>query len=258
MNKVIITTCVIDMSMLETSLLTLKSIRVGFPNWEIEVVDNASIEPAIPEIIKRTKAVGAKLKRIRSRVEHSEVFETELTRSRGQIVFLDSDLIFYDNCENWRFDMGLAGRVIAERWGYYTKCVSVERIHTSFLWINTEVLRDQMSKLPQNLEYAPNYFWKPQLVYFAGKRRFYDTGAMLYQAVGGVSFSEKQLDAFTHIYHGSFMPTTALPLLSDFPEDKINKITMVHKLAITNPEQLKGLWRRQDLARRTMSEKNLS
>lgn len=255
MNSVIITTCVRDHVLLETSLLTFKTVRKGFPNASILVIDNDSVNSARAIVRREAEAIGAGHVQWQQRREHAEVFSRVIKPhfdpeymkdGKGSIVFLDSDLIFYENCEGWEFPTALAGRYIPAHTSHYTKSLTSSRLHTSFLWVTPPKLREEIAGYRagdvMNLEYAPIDFFRPQIIFANdGHPVFHDTCANLYHAVGGTEFSEAQLDAYTHIFCGSSSDIAKKYL----PPEVAMGMSTLHHGALSNPDFLKGIWRAQ-------------
>lgn len=241
MTTAIITTCVRKPEYLETATLTLRSVRVGFPNARIIVRDNASVR--YDEVRRRAAEIGALCVSSGERSSHHETFERAMmvpAKPEDSLVFLDSDLIFYASCEDWTFDTLLAGYRVPTHRSHYTKCETVERLHTSFLWAYPHhVQNDATLKELSSFDFAPFNPYRPQLVVTEGVPVFHDTCSQLYHVLGGTGFNTAQLDAYTHIFCGSSEDFAQRFL----PEATFASMAEVHRLALEDPSALRGLHR---------------
>ncbi len=234
---------------LATSTLTFDTIRKGFPNAQITVIDNNSCPEAFGVIRKKAEKCGVSLL---SRLElkrktHAEVIErTFKDYPNERLVLLDPDLIFWSSCEDWEFSQTLAGRFIPAHYNEYTKCMEVSRLHTSFLWINSvkQLYKDlEKTFKGTNSQYSVVDLITPRVGFYANKPMFWDTLAGAYQAIGGEPFTEKHLEFFDHLICG-----TGLDIVKSIGTlaDKGKFLEDTHRLVLTgNLTQLKGLWRQQ-------------
>jgi hypothetical protein len=138
-NVVIITHCRVA-RFVYASTLIFKTIRTGFPNATIHVVDNSSI-PGIRRVIRQeANRTGSAFEQIDTDpVEHGVLIE-QLVRTYASgredkpLVILDSDLVFWDNCEAESFTALIVGKPVP-KYKDVLGVTSAERLHSSFLWI---------------------------------------------------------------------------------------------------------------------------
>jgi len=237
---VVVPTCVRAPEFFDTATLTLNHLRTGFPTTDVLVIDNGHISTSL-KVHDKAKQVGGEYLRPAKPMEHWQTIQKILgQRLPERVVFLDGDLVFFENCENWVTTTGLTGMLIPEHRSYYSCCPTAARLHTSFLVVHTPFLHQEMEKSGA----VPMHFmhfeaWKPQLIYTPDAARFYDTGANLYQAVGGTPFTEQQLDSYAHIFCGS-TPDYANAFL---PAGQQSLLKSWHNLALNCPDALRGNWR---------------
>ena len=195
--------------LLDSCTILFKSFRTGFPTAKLIVgindtgVDHNLIAERIP-----ADAFIQLRHEINRNWEHSEFIETMLRThpaEDGPAVFLDPDVILWEKVEHWTFPTLLAGNVIPQHWCDSTRCISVPRIHTSFLWVTDPVaLR---AKLETTFEFAssiqPFNPFAPQVLFKQGQAVFYDNCANLFQALGGTPFSPEHLNAYEHLHSAS-------------------------------------------------------
>ena len=241
-TRVIVTVNVRKPELLETATLTLRSVRVGFPTAEIIVASTSRDVTFLDPLLSRTHAIGARYQEVPG--EHYRVlnkFTSDPHRyGQEQTIFLDSDLIFYENCEGWDFSRALAGHRIPEHVSHYTQCVTAGRLHTSFLVVNQIRLEEELNAAGVEVrEFAPVHLWRPQMLYHHARPMFYDTASNLFQAIGGAQFTPEQLDCYTHIFCGSARDVAKQHL----PAETYRTMEAAHELALRAPNQLRGFWR---------------
>ncbi len=220
------------------SLLTFQTVRGGFPNDEIVVLDNGSLPQAIEAIGKAAQAVGARFIDTKTEVPHWVLIRQILTTFDGPLVLADPDLIFwkpmtFDDSALW------SGRLIPKFRDEYTGCVTMPRLHTSLLSVpNPKVFIELITAIEKR--YWEANMLRPAMI--PSWQRF-DTGAMLYAEVGGTAFTESQLDCYDHLFAGSHF---------DFVSDRLEakaKAEMVEihmKAKAGDLASLRGIWRRQE------------
>src|SRR5690349_7960271 len=121
---------------LHGTTLIFRTLRVGFPNAHIRVVDNASRPDVRPTIQRLAEDCGAEHVQLEQEVRHHAFLaDTLQAQAAGTAIFLDPDLCFWEEVEHWNFDALMAGRLLPKYNCEYTGCVSHPRLHTSFLWI---------------------------------------------------------------------------------------------------------------------------
>ena len=209
------------------ALMVFDTLRVGFPTFDVVVVDNGSHPDVVPQIQAAAERSGALFTPMTRHdfMDHYKwwVCEQELSNS---IILLDPDVVFWQNVEDWEFDGAIAGRLIPDlKMGAIT---SLSRLHPSHAWI-PDVKR--LRALGVSVELRQE----------GGK--FFDTLASICQEHPNEcqTFTEQQLDCYDHLFYGSHLPAIE-PRLND------NDLTFdAHRCAASGDLQsLKGIWRKQD------------
>lgn len=231
--------------------LIFRTLRVGFPNARVHIIDNDSL-PAAQERIKSLCRVNEcafeTLKR--PGTEHHSFIESTLRTEatgptpREPIVFLDPDICLWRSWEDVSFQGLMAGKGVGQFLDPVTKTVTMPRIHSSFLWITD-----------------PERLWKEILQFKAGRFDFqpflpcsfkidgtwyrFDTGASLYAALPGRCslFTETHFEGYDHIYAGSHIDWI-LPHYNDECREMMERTH--HHAKNNNLAALKGVWREQD------------
>ncbi len=233
----------------ENALLCFDTIRVGFPTWEIHATLNDESTTTTSFYIAFTKKCEkAQVKPHFSQIRqhHAKWIEQALYigNYNKPLVILDGDTIFWENCEGFTFPTLLAGYFVPFHHNEYSRCMTVSRLHTSFLWIKdpTRIEATLLEKCPDrhNL-YLPFNPFLPHFTFMNDAMWFWDTCAELYQCLGGTAFEEKHLNCFDHLNSASFYPEM-LERLSN--REGFQKM---HELAHTEPQKLRGLWKEIDL-----------
>jgi hypothetical protein len=227
------------------TLLVFRTLRTGFPTAEVTVIDNASLPEVRPAIRKAAEASGCAYVQRDPEIRHEDYLREVIAGSDGDgpVVLLDPDVIFWEECEQWRFDRLLAGRMLPEFLDEFTGCRTLPRLHTSFLWIrDLAVLRERVSALvARYFDFDP---FPPRMFAVDGEWYRGDTLAFLCGALPDdvQAFGEHELDAYDHLFCGSHLDLV-LPYV---PKETQTFLKWAHAEALSDPARLRGLWRRQD------------
>jgi hypothetical protein len=224
--------------------LTFKTLRDGFPTARVFVVDNASLSECRGSIRVAAEESGVVFTQLQTRIRHHEFIRDVIMRQRrGAAVFLDPDMCFWCNVENWTFDGLIGGRFIPRFQCEYTGCLTHPRLHTSFLWI------PDVAALRKSLEGVRNTYFDfdafgPYMVRLGGVWHRFDAGASLYAALQDQihSFSEAELDAFDHLFCGTHYGQVGGSISSKFA----SAFKALHEYAKTDYTAIRGAWRLQD------------
>ncbi|MBL9125826.1 MAG: hypothetical protein JNG90_19450 [Planctomycetaceae bacterium] len=240
-----------DAEQLYGTTLIFKTLRVGFPNARVVVVDNASLPEVRNEIRAHARDVGATHMQLAQAIPHHIFIERTLVAGQAsRMVFLDPDICFWKSVETWSFDELIAGRLMPEHRDYSTDCTVQPRLHTSFLWFdNVRKLLETMDRI-RKFYYEVDLFKSTMLPFHQGWIR-YDTCGVLYNAIrrSTHAFVEDELDCYDHLFCGTHIARVApnlAPRLREFFENS-------HELAKTNYSALRGLWRLQEEYFRVMT-----
>jgi hypothetical protein len=193
--------------LLHGSTMIFKSLRTGFPTAEITVVDNNSLPDVQQTIGTLATQTGCEYQQLDA---HTAISPPSFLRqtiehaSADAIVFLDPDVVFWEAVESWRFAGLLAGRLIPKFFDPYTGCITMPRLHPSFLWVpDVEALRTRLAEIKHTrMDFHP---FLPYM--FASGPDWYrfDTAAALYAAAPAemVAFGARELNAYDHLFCGS-------------------------------------------------------
>ena len=209
------------------ALMVFDTLRVGFPTFDVVVIDNGSHQEVVPKIAQAAKKVGARFMPTERHdfVDHYRWVLCE-QQQIDSVILLDPDVVFWENIEHWSFNGLIAGRLIPDL--PKGNLTSVARIHPSLVWVpSVKKLRDVGATV--EICQKGNYF--------------YDTLATIYQKHADKCdvFTEKHLDCYDHLFYGSHFPAVE-PCLSD------GGLTYsAHKNAACGDLlSLKGIWRQQE------------
>ena len=103
------------------SELIFKTLRVGFPNAKVTVVDNASISEAQNKIEFLSKKNECEFEKIENPgISHHEFIEGTIRKmalyndSNWPLVFIDPDVCLWRSCEDFTFKGMMAGKFCGE------------------------------------------------------------------------------------------------------------------------------------------------
>lgn len=243
-KKVFILTYCFSEKQLYGTTLIFKTIRIGFPNACIVVIDNASIPMARKKIKRLAKEASCEFFQIDSEISHHTYLEDLVMNQplQGTVINLDPDVVFWESCENWKFNHLLAGRRIPTYVGVVSKCITKPRLHTSFWWMqDITKLRKAIQKLQKRYyEFNPfiPYMYKQQNKWYR-----FDTGANLYASLTDqcYAFRPKELNCYDHTFEGTHISI----IIKDF-QGKLGVYTKwLHDSAKNDHTKLKHTWRQQ-------------
>lgn len=191
--------------------LIFKTLRVGFPTAKVTVVDNASIAEAVARIEPLSQKNGCTFKRIPAPgIQHYEFIERSIREmaeeqpGSGPVVFLDPDICFWKNCEDFDCHGLIAGKMCSGYDESLTQTFAMPRLHSSFLWIpSAEKLMAAIRKIRAvRFDFEP---FQPYSCVVNGTWFRFDTGANLCNALADEisPFSEDYLDRYDHLFAGS-------------------------------------------------------
>jgi hypothetical protein len=227
------------------TLLVFRTLRIGFPTAEVTVIDNASVPEARPAIRAAAEAAGCEYIQRDPEIVHAEFLREVILGANyaGSVVLLDPDVIFWSNCEGWRIGRLLAGRMLPEFMDEFTRCRTLARLHTSFLWIrDVAALRERVSALMTTyFDFDP---FPPRMFAMDGAWYRGDTMAFLCGALPEEvqPFGEEELNAYDHLFCGSHLDL----VLRDVPHETQMFLKWAHAQALADPSRLRGLWRQQE------------
>lgn len=234
--RVHILVSVVDPEQLAGSTLVFRTLRTAFPHNEIVIWGN-DLPLSVEEFV-RTQGIFVNLE---YRISHDEWIEDLLKKENEEFYICDTDMVFFGNVANWKFEAAIAGRfepAFKEPWSKTNKAA---RLHTCLMYFNPKLVRrkimEYMSRThPHGFPFAPDVVLIKQHFIPQGlKTIFYDTCAGLYHAIGGQIFTREQNETFEHLHCGTYARRIAksLPGILDVHE----RIFKDHNLARGLQEQ---------------------
>lgn len=225
------------------STLVFESVRTGFPDSEIVVVENASPPPLRAPIIEAARAADCTLDLMDEEDRHWALLEKITLQAEGPIVFLDPDIVLWERIDRWQFgDALMAGRVLPEFDDPFTGTLTLPRIHTSHLWFPDPKALQARIAVIQRKYYQVGSLFEPRMQPPGWWR--WDAAATLYNALGAeaVGFTEAQLDGYDHLFCGSHLAMVASKLGDAWG----GMMSASHQQAQSDWRSLKGIWREQE------------
>lgn len=228
---------------LPLSLLVFDTIRVGFPTAKVHVCDNAS-GFGRAQIQKKAEEIGAAFSSMTERVAHGDFIAERMARAEGPTVFVDTDMIFWENCEGITLPEGklYGGRFIPEA----NECGArvPARIHPSLFFVpDPAALRAALAPFYKKL-----WYFKPFQGYTTvvdGKAVCWDVNSSLFAALpdAAYAFGEAELNCYDHLFAGTYADK-----LEDINMDARTAAFIRHTHAVATGsdwQSLRGLWREQ-------------
>jgi len=243
MNVFILATCR-KPELLPFTTLVFDTLRIGFPTATIGVYLNNLDAETSKVIIGLADKVQAGTKN--TNTIHHEWIESLVSTEQEPFFIVDTDVIFYSNFENYNFAESLAGYRIPEWKDDFSGAITRARLHPSLLYIDPVAVRaaiDKFKELIPDTPFTPKVnLFHPICLPFKRRWYFNDTCSLLYQAIGGQSFTDEQKNAYCHFEFGT-IPDVVLPRLPTAHATAM----MERRLAIlNNPALGRGAWREQE------------
>ena len=231
--------------LLHGSTLIFKTLRTGFPTAPVTVIDNDSLRSVTPTIRTLAEDAGCEFQQLDMSTSISPQAFLRQTIERADteaIVFLDPDVVFWESVESWRFDGLLAGRLIPKFFDPYTGCITMPRLHPSFLWVpDVDALRTRLAEIKQSrMDFHP---FLPYMFPSGEDWYRFDTAAALYAAAPAemVAFGVRELNAYDHLFCGSHVDL----VLDTLNEADRQVVLRMHHHAQHDHANLRGIWRAQ-------------
>lgn len=235
------------------STLVFDSLRTGFPDANVFVTINGGpkMDAAASEhILDELEQDGFQNAwPLSSEVEHGEWMADAMERHDGPVVFVDTDVIFWANCEDLPRRVADAGKLYGGRFIPWTRMAaglsSPPRIHPSlFVVPDPKALLKELAPINERLWYF-RPFEGYTTVNAAGEALCWDTCASLFSALpkAAYGFGENELDRYDHLFAGTYPDRFERMLMR--PEF-VRAFTRAHEVAKTNPAALRGIWRAQE------------
>ena len=243
LEKVFIITFCRKIELFYGTRMIFDSIKIGFPDSIIVVIDNASVNEAKLRLAERCKDLGAEFVSVKNELKHWQIIQEICNRETRPFAILDPDMVFWDRCDVVD-DALLSGRYIPNFYDLAFRCNTFERLHTSFWKVNDpHGLRDTIAKIHN--EYPSWNPIQPQSMQTQRGWVRYDTGSVLYHSIKDKChvFTENELDLYDHIFCGSHI---------DWISNNLGRwkdaFIETHKHVINGDIwKLKGIWRDQNV-----------
>lgn len=240
-----------DPELFDSCTLCFDTLRTGFPTSDIHVTLNGRPNLSASQwdsFNAKIKACGAGVHELDFLTHHARWIERMIRfDARHQpsepCVLLDSDTVFWQSCEKWKFDTLLAGYYNPLIWNDFAQCVSFERLHTSLLWISdSKQLLEKINSAYPNAtkphgEYCPVNPFMPRVQFIKGIPFFWDSTAALYNMIGGTAFGEEHKACYDHLNSASFYK-----VMHERLENR-QGFEFLHKHLVKTPAHLRGLWK---------------
>lgn len=229
-------------NLLRATLLIFKTLRIGFPTSEVMIhIGNDSLYKN--EIAYEAFHSGCSCT-VSTDTIHYEWIEWLLETQKEPFIILDTDLVFHKSCEWFEYPthIPISGRFIPTFKNEFAKSIDKARLHTSFLYFNPNDIYNRLNIVLQGypitefLPIASTVY--PQIILYSPST-FFDTCAILYGTVGGLAFTEDQLDCYDHIQSGTLVDLVA-PYLKDIDLKKS------HEAIYRDLSLIKGQWKIQE------------
>lgn len=196
--------------LLDASLLTFKTLRVGFPTAPVTIWINDVDPETRGAVLNLAQQAGAECREI-PRIMHDSWIAGLLDNCQKPFWIADTDLVFWDSVEGFGQPFAIEGRFEPDFREPWSGTQHVRRLHTSLLYLDPEKIRQKVREWaarwhPKGFPFSP---WmelvRQQYIPVSDRAPlFYDTCAALYQAIGGHAFTTEQNAAFEHLHCGTY------------------------------------------------------
>ena len=237
-----------DMANLYGSTLIFKSLRVGFPNARVRVLDNSSLPEAAAHIRELGRDQDCEFVEIESRTLRVHDLGRQLMldpAQDGSVIFLHPDVCFWESCEEWEFDALVAGKFVPMHRDERTGGIMLPLLDPSFWWIpDIRAFRERfVYEFHRRGDHDLLGLFSAYLFNVDGRWYKADPGSSLYAAFADRAhcFGASELDAYDHLSGGTDLET----IISTIPDAHQSAVRESHELAKRDYHGLRGLWRKQ-------------
>ncbi len=227
------------------STLFLKTIRIGFPNAQINVVNNCLSRERSNDLEHLTRDIGGKLSLCIYPMVHHQWIATRISLSAIPFWICDTDVVFHGKIEGSKpsTDAAIWAQTSPKFVCPYTGFKTHSRPHTALMRIDPKKLLSDYEVFHLKLPVTPFGFdgahlgqlISPSLETHDGQLYFHDTMSRLGSAIGFEPFSEPVNDLYAHLNCGTY---------SDLV-DPTGGFTRRNRERASNPDSTRGLWREQ-------------
>jgi hypothetical protein len=252
--KVLVT--VNDFSQFDACTLCFSSLRVGWPTANIHIYVNGAkyYAEVVSKLAKHfadyytDKPVGLSTCCLNNVVLLGDwIREQTQQQYPGPLVIADPDIVYWKSCEDWDFDSEtlLAGYFHPRMWNDFSKCVSVERIHTSMMVfpdtarLATTILNAYPLAHQRHGEYVPCDAFNSRVMFQGGTPTWWDVCSNLYNLLPPKAichFAQEHKVCYDHLNS----PSSYQAMTERLEGDHRKGFIFAHKYWVENPTP--GLW----------------
>lgn len=230
-----------------SATLVFRTLRRGFPTAAVRVLASGIRGTSRAVFDRAAHACGCAVDHRDTAVPLYSLLSEVIMHPEhhGSAVIVDSRVVFWASCEDWRFDGLIAGRMAPACFEQESGYITMARLLPSVWWIpDVAVLRDRIFREYRRSELGALEAFLPYTFRerVSGAWYKFDVGANLYAAIHAdvVSFTERELNCFDH--------------LSD-ADGAARQLASAHIAASTESEgemddtdliSLRGLWKAQE------------
>jgi len=222
--------------------LVFDTLRVGFPTANVTVTGNGLPDYARAELQDAAMKVGAQFFN-ELEVTHAAWIRKLIETQNEPFWILDTDIIFYEAVEHWKFETALAGYRVPDWMDEYTGCITRSRLHPSLMWIDPVKVRAALAGFQPDVPtpvFAATDLLSPIVIPFNGNKFFHDTTCLLYHAIGGTAFTNVQKNVYFHFHFGT-VTDIVLPRIKEGV-----KYGECRDYILAHPESGRGKWRKME------------
>ena len=229
--------------LIEYTTLVFRTLRVGFPTATVTVWLN-NMGQAEESKLSRLCVAGDNEARVCD-YSHHEWIEMLCGTEKEPFWICDTDVIFFESMEDYRFSGAISGWRIPEWDDEFTGCITRPRIHTCLMHIRPADLAEDIAAFKgsynamEDISPLPNLF-APLVVPMDGRHYFYDVCGMLHHAVIGEAFTDEIKDKFFHFNFGT-ISDRVLPHVKDG-----KNMAAAREMVLNDPQLGRGAWRLQE------------
>ena len=203
--------------LMQGMMMVFDTVRVGFPDAQIEVGWNyrESTKESWEPLCRRCNDVKARVFPFIAQdgFAHPEWIAHVMNTVDGKYAIIDTDMVFYANCENFGFDTSvhIAGVWVPKFYCPFVQAITMPRVHTSFVLVPDGAhLRKAIDNVVElDTPMSVMRLMKPFVYVHDGKRYFQDTMGGLSQVVGCGHFEQRHLDCYDHLHNGTIIDQVA-------------------------------------------------
>jgi hypothetical protein len=225
------------------NLLAIDSVRIGYPDSKVIVVDTASCKTVQEALEDGSEWLDYDFVTTDA-ATYSDALE-QIVRSHAKstnpIAIVSSTVRFWSRCDRWTVDGLIAGRHIPSHINEQGDVVLSHLHHSHLLIPRPDALSREIRKLQHE---APDInLFAPHTPYTGGQWERYEIAGRLVEALGvkAQALTDEQLEAFDFLPYGQNfreIPDKASPL-------RRAELVDLYWRVRANPAELQGAWRHE-------------